>query len=317
MDKKITVIAGGVIGSSFPIVFAIGGYNVVSYNKWEEEEEKVKKYIDNALNTLVTQNVFTSEERDTILSRISYTGNLEEALADVNYVQECLPEDYEIKQGFIKDFEKYAPEKAVMGSSTSGLLISEIAKFAEKPDRIIGAHPYNPPHLIPLIELAKGEKSSDQAIEVAKEIFKSSNKEPIVLNKELKGFVSNRIQAAVFRELISMVLDGAVSMEDADKAVTFGPGIRWGIMGPGLVFELGGGEGGIEAVLKHIGPSLESWLEDLATWTEIPEEAKEKIPKMVAESLKNRPKEIGNDRESLLKYRDEMLLDILKLHDKF
>ncbi|MGF3075586.1 3-hydroxyacyl-CoA dehydrogenase NAD-binding domain-containing protein [Facklamia sp. P12955] len=317
MDKKITVIAGGVIGSSFPIVFAIGGYNVVSYNKWEEEEEKVKKYIDNALNTLVTQNVFTSEEKDSILSRISYTGNIEEALEDVYYVQECLPEKYEIKQEFIKEFEKYAPDEAVMGSSTSGLLISEIAKYAEKPERIIGAHPYNPPHLIPLIELAKGEKSSDEAIKIAKEIFESSNKEPIVLNKELKGFVSNRIQAAVFRELISMVLDGAVSMEDADKAVTFGPGIRWGIMGPGLVFELGGGEGGIEAVLKHIGPSLESWLEDLATWTEIPEEAKEKIPKMVAESLKNRPKEIGNDRESLLKYRDEMLLDILKLHDKF
>ncbi|MGO3752375.1 MAG: 3-hydroxyacyl-CoA dehydrogenase family protein [Peptoniphilaceae bacterium] len=317
MDKKIAVIAGGLIGSSFPIVFAIGGYNVVSYNRRKKREEEVKSYIDSSLDTLVDQKIFTTEEKETIKSRISYTTNLQEALEDVYYVQECLPENYEVKHNFIKDFEKYVPEEAVMGSSTSGLLITEIAKFAERPDRIIGAHPYNPPHLIPLIELAKGEKSSDRAIEIAKEIFTKCNKEPIVLNKELKGFVANRIQAAVFREVLSMVLDGVVSMEDADKAVTFGPGIRWGIMGPGLVFELGGGEGGIENVLKHIGPSMETWLEDLATWTKIPEESKKIIPKMVEESLKNRPEEIGNDRESLLEYRNQMLMDILKLHKKF
>lgn len=317
MNKKIAVIAGGLIGSSYPIVFAIGGYDVVSYNRREQRQEEVKDYIESALNDLVTQKVFTKKEKEEIQSRISYTTNLQEALKDTYYVQECLPENYEVKHNFIKDFEKYAPEQAVMGSSTSGLLITEIAKYAQRPEMIIGAHPYNPPHLIPLIELAKGEKSSDKAIEIAKEIFINCKKEPIVLNKELKGFVANRIQAAVFREVISMVLDGAVSMEDADKAVTFGPGIRWGIMGPGLVFELGGGEGGIESLLKHIGPSMQTWLEDLATWTEFPEEAKEKIPKMVEESLKNRPEEIGNDRESLAKYRDQMLLDILKLHNKF
>lgn len=317
MNKKIAVIAGGLIGSSYPIVFAIGGYDVVSYNRREQRQEEVKDYIESALNDLVTQKVFTKKEKEEIQSRISYTTNLQEALKDTYYVQECLPENYEVKHNFIKDFEKYAPEQAVMGSSTSGLLITEIAKYAQRPEKIIGAHPYNPPHLIPLIELAKGEKSSDKAIEIAKEIFINCKKEPIVLNKELKGFVANRIQAAVFREVISMVLDGAVSMEDADKAVTFGPGIRWGIMGPGLVFELGGGEGGIESLLKHIGPSMQTWLEDLATWTEFPEEAKEKIPKMVEESLKNRPEEIGNDRESLAKYRDQMLLDILKLHNKF
>lgn len=317
MNKKIAVIAGGLIGSSYPIVFAIGGYDVVSYNRREQRQEEVKDYIESALNDLVTQKVFTKKEKEEIQSRISYTTNLQEALKDTYYVQECLPENYEVKHNFIKDFEKYAPEQAVMGSSTSGLLITEIAKYAQRPEKIIGAHPYNPPHLIPLIELAKGEKSSDKAIEIAKEIFINCKKEPIVLNKELKGFVANRIQAAVFREVISMVLDGAVSMEDADKAVTFGPGIRWGIMGPGLVFELGGGDGGIESLLKHIGPSMQTWLEDLATWTEFPEEAKEKIPKMVEESLKNRPEEIGNDRESLAKYRDQMLLDILKLHNKF
>lgn len=305
MNKKIAVIAGGLIGSSYPIVFAIGGYEVVSYNRREQRQEEVKDYIESALNDLVIQKVFTKKEKEEIQSRISYTTNLQEALKDTYYVQECLPENYEVKHNFIKDFEKYAPEQAVMGSSTSGLLITEIAKYAQRPEMIIGAHPYNPPHLIPLIELAKGEKSSDKAIEIAKEIFINCKKEPIVLNKELKGFVANRIQAAVFREVISMVLDGAVSMEDADKAVTFGPGIRWGIMGPGLVFELGGGEGGIESLLKHIGPSMQTWLEDLATWTEFPEEAKEKIPKMVEESLKNRPEEIGNDRESLAKYRDQ------------
>lgn len=317
MDKKIAVIAGGVIGGSFPIVFAIGGYNVVSYNRREKGEEEVKDYIENALDILVSKEIFTPEEKDAIKGRISYTRDLEEALTDAYYVQECLPENYEVKHEFIKDFEKYAPENAVMGSSTSGLLITEIAKYAKRPERIIGAHPYNPPHLIPLIELAKGEKSSDEAIEIAKEIFVKSKKEPIVLNKELKGFVANRIQAAVFREVLSMVLDGVVSMEDADKAVTFGPGIRWGIMGPGLVFELGCGKGGIEAVISHIGPSMESWLEDLATWTKLPENAKDIIPAMVTESLNNRPEEIGNSRESLLEYRDEMLMEILKLHKKF
>lgn len=317
MTEKIAVIGGGTIGSSMPILFALGGYEVISYNRSKSGEEEVKKYISDALDNMVEGKAINKEKIEEVINKITYTNNYEEVMKDAFYIQECLPENYEVKREFVKEFDKYSKKDAVLGSSTSGLLITEIQRNSKKAENIIGAHPYTPPHIIPLIEISKGELSSNEAVKKAKEIFTNCKKEPIVLNKEAKGFVANRLQVAVLREVIDLVNNNVVSMEDADKALTFGPGIRWGIMGPGLVFELGGGKNGIEGLIKHIGPSMETWLEDMATWSKFPEGSTEKVTKGVKEEIKNRDENIGNTHDSLLKYRDEMLISLLKLHGKF
>lgn len=232
-------------------------------------------------------------------------------------MQENLPENYEVKQEFIKIFEENADIDAVMGSSTSGLLITEIAKYAKHPKRIVGAHPCNPPHLIPLIEIAQGEKTDPLVADSVKDMFEKLGKKPIILRKEVLGFIANRLQALVFREIIDLVNRGILNMEDADKALTFGPGIRWAIMGPGQIFELGGGKNGLSGLMHHIGPSMESWLEDSSTWTNIRDKAKEKAILQVREAIENRPVEIGNNYDDLVKYRNGMLIEILKLHKDF
>ena len=251
-----------------------------------------------------------------IESRISYTTSIENAVKNTKFIVESGPEKYEVKWSIVNDVEKYASEDAIIASSTSGLLITEIAKNAKHPERFIGAHPYNPPHLIPLVEITKGEKTKDENVQLAYDLYKSIKKEPVILQKEALGFICNRIQMAVYREVSDLVMRGVCSIEDADKAVTYGPGIRWAIMGPSLVFELGGGQGHIDGLMNHLNDSIKLWLNDMADWKEFPEQFPEIAREGVEESLKNRPKEIGNTDESLAEYRDKMLIEILKLHNK-
>ncbi|WP_255784958.1 3-hydroxyacyl-CoA dehydrogenase family protein [Mediannikoviicoccus vaginalis] len=142
-------------------------------------------------------------------------------------------------------------------------------------------------------------------------------KKPIIIRNEVPGFIANRLQAVVLREMMDLVYKDVVSMEDAETALTFGPAIRWAIMGPGQIFELGGGERGLQGLLDHIGPSMETWLKDAATWTEFTDDIKKKTVDGVKEAIKNRPSDIGNTNESLTKYRDGMLLEILRLHRDF
>ena len=160
------------------------------------------------------------------------------------------------------------------------------------------------------------KKTKDENVQLAYDLYKSIKKEPVILQKEALGFICNRIQMAVYREVSDLVMRGVCSIEDADKAVTYGPGIRWAIMGPSLVFELGGGQGHIDGLMNHLNDSIKLWLNDMADWKEFPEQFPEIAREGVEESLKNRPKEIGNTDESLAEYRDKMLIEILKLHNK-
>ena len=268
------------------------------------------------MDELIEKKVVT-EDKGTILSRISYTTNEQEAIEFADIVEECIPENYDVKKEFVKVFEKYAKPDAVLCSATSGLLVTKIAEDAEHPERIFGAHPYNPPHLIPLIEISQGEKSDPETANELRELFTSLGKKPIIIRNEVPGFIANRLQAVVMREMMDLVDKGVVSMEDCETALTFGPAIRWAIMGPGQIFELGGGEHGLEGLLNHIGPSMETWLKDCATWYEFTDEIKKKTVDGVHEAIKNRPADIGNTHETLAKYRDGMLVEILRLHKDF
>ena len=314
--KRVACVGAGVIGYSWALYYSLKKLEVYVYDLTEEKLELAKKRIHDSLLNLMKNDVVSENEISLIEGRIHYTTSIEEAVKEVQFITESGPENYEVKQKMAEEMERYTASDTIIASSTSGLLVSEIAKNAIHPERFIGAHPYNPPHLIPLVELTKGDKTSDEVLECAKEFYQLIDKEPVVLQKEALGFICNRIQMAVYREVCNLVMKGVCSIEDADKAVTYGPGLRWAIMGPSLVFELGGGEGHIDGLMKHLNPSISLWLHDMADFKDFPEEFPEVARKGVEEALKNRPREIGNDDASLAEYRDKMLISLLKLHKK-
>ena len=314
--KTVSCIGAGVIGYSWALYFSLKKLDVTVYDISEESLELAKTRVHDSLNSLIKNEVVNEMEGKEIEQGILYTTSVEEAVKDAQFIVESVPEDYDIKRNIVKEIESFTSDETIIASSTSGLLITEIAKDAKHPERFIGAHPYNPPHLIPLVEITKGEKTSESVVTTAKEFYSSIGKEPVVLQKEALGFICNRIQMALYREVCDLVSRGVCSVEDADKAVTYGPGLRWGIMGPSLVFQLGGGENGIQGLLKHLGPSINLWLEDMADFKEFPEEFGSLVQAGVDEEIKNRPPEIGNDDASLAEYRDKMLIEMLKLHNK-
>lgn len=314
--KKVACVGAGVIGYSWALYYSLKKLSVTVYDLTEDKIDLAKNRIHESLLNLEKNNVVQENEISEIESRITYTTSMEAAVKDVQFITESGPENYEVKQKMAAEMEKYTADDTIIASSTSGLLVSEIAKNAKHPERFIGAHPYNPPHLVPLVELTKGDKTDEHVLAVAKEFYQSIDKEPVVLQKEALGFICNRIQMAVYREVCNLVMNGVCTIEDADKAVTYGPGLRWAIMGPSLVFELGGGEGHIDGLMKHLNPSISLWLHDMADFKDFPEEFPEIARKGVEEAMKNRPAEIGNDDQSLAEYRDKMLIELLKLHNK-
>jgi len=314
--KTVSCVGAGVIGYSWALYFSLKKLNVTVYDISDESLSLAKKRVHSSLSSLIKNGVIDEQESLKIEERILYTTSMEEAVSNAQLIVESAPENYDIKRSIVKEIEEFTSDDTIIVSSTSGLLITEIAKDAKHPERFIGAHPYNPPHLIPLVEITKGEKTSEEVVRVAKEFYISIGKEPVVLQKEALGFICNRIQMALYREVCDLVSRGVCSVEDADKAVTFGPGLRWGIMGPSLVFQLGGGEHGISGLLQHLNPSINLWLEDMADFKEFPKEFGPIVQKGVNEEMKNRPPEIGNDDASLAEYRDKMLIEMLKLHNK-
>lgn len=314
--KNISCVGAGVIGYSWALYFSLKNLNVTVYDISEESLKLAKERVHTSLQSLIQNGVVNEMESKKIENRILYTTSIEKAVCDAKLIVESVPEDYDIKRELVKQIEEFTSDKTIIVSSTSGLLISEIARDAKNPERFIGGHPYNPPHLIPLVEITKGEKTSDEVVKLAKDFYKSIGKEPVVLQKEALGFICNRIQMALYREVCDLVRRGVCTVEDADKAVTFGPGLRWGIMGPSLVFQLGGGKNGISGLLNHLTPSINMWLNDMADFKEFPSDFGPIVQKGVNDEIANRPKENGNDDASLAVYRDKMLIEMLKLHGK-
>lgn len=316
-DIKVAAsICAGVIGYSYALKFAMAGLEVWAQNRTPESSKLAQQRVHESLNSLVTNNVYTEEQAQEIASRIHYTNSVAEAVKNAQFIQESSAEHYEVKWEIVEQIEAAAAPDAIIASSTSGLLVTEIAKNAKHPERFCGGHPYNPPHLIPLVEITRGEKTAEETVTCAKDFYLCIGMEPVVLQKEALGFICNRLQMALYREVADLVMNGVCSVEDADKAVTFGPGIRWGIMGPSLVFELGGGKGGVSGLMNHLHDSTTLWLQDMADWKEFPAEWSDIAQRGVDEELSHRTPETGNTPETLAAYRDRMLIEELKLHGK-
>lgn len=313
--KNIACIGSGTIGTSWALAYAWHGYFVNVYDIGNDQLESAQKCMNSHLEALMNYNVITCETAETIKKRVSYTDDMAIALHDVQYVQESGPESYEIKARILTQIETLVPAHVIIATSTSGLLITEMAKHMTHPGRLIGGHPYNPPHLIPLVEIIKGEKSDPAAAQTAYNFYKGIGKEPVILNKEVSGFIGNRIQYALFREAMDLVANNVCTIEDIDKAVQFGPGMRWAILGPNMIYNLGS-PSGLRAMFKNIGPSMEGTLSQMATWDKVPNAFLDKITDGLKEEMTNRPAEIGRTYEEITAYRDLMLIELLRLFKK-
>lgn len=314
--KKAASVGGGVIGSSWTLLFAMKGLYVCQYDINDEQIENCKKNIERNIAALVEFGAIQAEDVEKIHERISYTTKISEAVAEACFIQENGPERLNLKQSILAEIEAYAPSDAIYASSSSGLLISDITAHAKYPNRCIGGHPYNPPHLIPLVEITYCENTDMENVALAKAFYQSIGKEAVVLNKECPGYIANRLQLAVYREMIDLVMRGICTAEDADKALVYGPGIRWAIFGHNMIMQLGN-PGGLKGMMAMLGTGGDAWLADMADWKHMPNETYGEIAQAsVDEMMKNFPDEIGHTNPEIAKYRDKMLIEILKLHKK-
>jgi 3-hydroxyacyl-CoA dehydrogenase len=306
--KSIGIMGTGTIGASWVAYYAAKGFKVKMHDivpsHMQKGLERAKSYVED-----LKKNGFVTEEgAKTAISNMITTDDPGEAISDTEFVHESVTESYEIKREVFNFMDARTPEDVVLASSSSGLLMSEIQKVTKHPARCLVAHPFNPPHLIPLVELAPGKETSGEIISKMKSFFEGLGKVPVVLNKEAPGHVANRLALALWREAIDIVLQGVASVEDVDRALYAGPGIRWGFMGQHLIYHLGGGEGGMAHFLDHFIPALEKqWWPSLASWTTLPPEARDILIEGVQAEMK------GRSLEEVFKWRDEKLVELLKV----
>lgn len=299
----VSVIGTGVIGAAWAAGFLAAGHTVTAFDPAPDAEARVRDQVAGNLDIIARG----AGDASAALHRLRFAGSLAEAVAEADFVQENGPERLETKQSMLAAIDAAAPEEAIIASSTSGFAPSEIsAAAASVPGRIIVGHPFNPAHLIPLVEVVPSPATAPGVAERALEIYEAIGKKPILVRAELPGHVTNRLQAALWQEAYSLVERGVVSVADIDTAISYGPGLRWAILGPLALQHLSGGEGGMRHLLDHLGPPQEVWMHDLEQ-VHLGEELKEKLIAGVDDELD------GRDQDEMAAQRDAMLLRLLDL----
>jgi 3-hydroxyacyl-CoA dehydrogenase len=300
--RRIAIVGTGVIGASWAALYLARGFDVVATDPGPNAEENLRKYVDEAWEQLTALGLATGASRD----RLSFTTNMKEALANADFVQENAPERPEFKIKLFAEIDDATPVDSIIASSSSGITPSVMQTDCKHPERVLVGHPFNPPHIIPLVEVVGGGKTSPEAIQRAIEFYASIDKKPILLHKELPGHVGNRLQAALYKEVMYLIQQGVLSVADADDAVSYGPGLRWGVMGPSLQWHLGGGAGGIQHFMDHLMDPLVGMIKALGTPDVTPE-----LKKTIAEGVS----QIAGNRsvEQLALEEDEVLVGLIKL----
>ena len=301
--KRVAIIGTGVIGASWAALFLAKGLDVVATDIAPDAEPKLRAFIDAAWPALEQFGLAPNASRE----RLQFTANLDEAVNGSDFVQENGPERIDFKKDLYKHLDAILAPDAIIASSSSGLTMSEIQSACERhPERCVIGHPFNPPHLIPLVEIVGGKQTSQDTIERTIAFYTSLGKKTIRLNKEVPGHVANRLQAALWREIVHLVATDVVSVEDADTAVCWGPGLRWGVMGPNMLFHLGGGQGGIEHFFDQFTGPMTAWWNVLGS-PKITPELRQKVIAGVHEEV------AGQSIDQLAARRDEVLLGLLSL----
>jgi len=238
--KNIAIVGTGVIGASWAAYYLSRGFDVIATDPAPNAEANLRKYVDEAWTTLSKNGMFSGASRE----RLTFEPKMALALAKADFVQENAPERPDFKIKLFAEMDD--------ASSSSGITMDVIQSQCKRPERCVIGHPFNPPHVIPLVEVVGGAKTSPETIEKTMAFYASIGKKPIRLYKALPGHVANRLQAALYKEVLYLIQQGVLSVEDADAAVSYGPGPRWGVMGPSLQWHLGGGAGGIHHFMEHL-----------------------------------------------------------------
>jgi 3-hydroxyacyl-CoA dehydrogenase len=303
--RRVAVVGTGVIGASWVTYYLSRGFEVVATDPAPNAESDLRNFVDEAWLALDR----VGRGPGASAARLRFVPNLDEALAHADFVQENGPERADFKVKLFAQMDAAAPADSILASSSSGIPMDVIQSACKRPERCVIGHPFNPPHIVPLVEVVGGAKTSEAAIERALDFYASAGKKPIRLRKALPGHAANRLQAALYKEVLYLVQQGVLSIADADIAVCFGPGLRWGVMGPSLQWHLGGGEGGIQHFAEHLMDSLVDLMKALEM-PDITPALKQTLIEGVLDEAAHRPV------EQLAKEENEVLLGLLALRDK-
>ena len=302
-ERSITLLGAGTIGASWAALFLSYGKKVMVYDSDENALLNVKTYVERAWHDLTA---LTPDLPLLPWENLFLTQDLKRVCQDTEWVQENAPDNLGIKQRLLSNAEGVLDKHIPIASSTTALMASDIQADMKHPERFIVGHPFNPPHLIPLVEVVAGEKTNPELTERAKAFYESYGKEVIVPKREATGHIANRLNAALYREVVHMVATGIATVEDIDRAIIHGPGLRWAFLGPNLVYHLGGGDGGYAHYLDHLGPSQQTRWKDLGEAT-LDDETKEKLINGLTQTLGE------TSMTDLRAKRDAALIGLLKL----
>src|ERR1700722_14089211 len=299
--QNIAIVGTGVIGASWAALYLARGFNVIATDPAPNAEANLRRFIDAAWKDLQVMGLSPNASPE----HLQFTTDMKMALSNADLVQENGPERQDFKIKLFAAMDAAPPEDSIIASSSSGLTMSVMQSACKHPERCVTGHPFNPPHIVPLVEVVAGAKTSPETVERAISFYASIGKKPIHVRKEVVGHVANRLQGALYREIVYLIEQGVLDVADSDAAVCWGPGLRWGLMGPNLLFHLGGGPGGIQHFMEQFTGPLAAWWKDLGTITEFSPEVKHTIVNGVLKEAN------GRSIAELERERDSMLLELL------
>ena len=305
--RKVACVGAGLIGQGWATLFSSAGIEVILQDVTETVLERSMEAVKSNLRFLEANKLLKRGEGDVALKKIKMSTLIGEAVRDADYVQESVPDNYDFKKQVFREMDIAAPDHAILASSSSGLLMTEIQKVTLKPQRCVLVHPALPVYLLPLIEIVGGEQTDRETATVACDFMKRLGKTPVLLKREVPGYIINRLQAALLREAIDLVDKGVASAEEVDKAFCMGVGLRDPIIGPFLRIHLAGD--GVERFIENFSQSYRNRWETMETWTSIPPSAVKKIVDGVKEMDVVRTKTL----DEIKSWRDEMLVKFLRL----
>ena len=306
MIKKIAVIGTGVIGTGWIIRCLAHNKKVIAFDKDLKLEKKLIIEIKRAWPFI--KKLFNKKKLN--LKNFKYATSIEEAVKDADFIQECATENYKIKTKLMNTISKIAKYNTIISSSSSGLLPTRIYSKCKNPARAMIGHPFNPVYLCPGVEIVAGKKTKKRFLNKANKFYKSISMNPIMVKKELPGYLADRLQEALWREGLHIINEGYATTKDLDRAIEDGPGLRWSLMGTFLTFHLAGGKAGMKHMLKQFGPALK------LPWTKLkaPKLSK-KLSVRVIKGTKQQAK--GKSVSTISNIRDEYLVNLQKLRKKY
>jgi 3-hydroxyacyl-CoA dehydrogenase len=298
--RTVAVVGTGVIGASWATHFLVRGLDVVAADPAPGAEQRLRAFVAERWDSAAALGLAAGASSE----RLRFVAGAAEAVRGADFVQESGPERLDLKQALYREMDAAARPGVVLATSSSGILVSQIQSACAEPGRVLVGHPFNPPHLIPLVEVVGGEATSAEAVAAALAFYRAVGKHPIHVKKEVRGHIANRLQAALWREAFGLVHSGVATAADIDAAIAHGPGLRWALLGPFLNMHLSGGAGGMQHFLHHLGPPIQDWWRDLYDGAITEALAADVLASVAAETA-------AMDLPAAVRERDRLLVDLL------